>query len=164
MFYDLNGDGTKDKINFRCKKEGVDPILQINDKDFSNLIPKVYNNAKALAIVDVRNSDKYTEIAVIDGEDSNAAWFYRYNGLDLIPLQCNSTTYGDIPFLEKLFVDGIENIISDFDGMCWLDLMVTPGIYTMDEQEIQRYSLGVNSVVNRNLLRTYLPIQYCYTV
>lgn len=152
---DLNGDKSADLVTF--VQAGADGAakLYINGADYSNLLPTVNGGVVSMGFVDVVGSDGYTEIIAVDGDDTRSAWFYRYNGTDLIVLKSNGSEDGSIPFAQLLFFDGIENIISDKDGIMFTNPMICTSLYSLEGTEIKRYSLDPSNVKGTKVIASY---------
>ena len=168
-FFDLDGDDENDALAFIPTKVLADgtkevPALWINATNFNSVLATDMD-PYAVAVADIVSSDKYKEVIVLyNSEDGKCAGFYRYNGADVFQIKANNTENGMIYFNNNLFIDGVENIISDVDGLCFLDNMICTGIYSLENSEICRYMLNVSSnIEDREFIRSYdddLP--YCY--
>ena len=168
-FFDLDGDGEYDALAFipvKVLEDGTKeiPALWINAMNFNAVLSQDLD-PYAVAVVDIVATDKYKEIVVLyNGDDGKCAGFYRFNGADVFQIKANNTENGMIYFNKHLFVDGVENIISDIDGLCFLNNMICTGVYSLESSEICRYMLNVTSnVIDKEFIRSYdddLP--YCY--
>ena len=167
-FFDLDGDKENDALAFIPTKTLEDgtkeiPALWINGQCFNEILEKDMD-PYAIAVEDVVSGDKYVEMVVLyNSEDGKCAGFYRYNGADVFQIKANNTDTGMIYFNKNLFVDGIENIISDVDGLCFLDNMICTGIYSLESSEICRYMLKLSNITDKTFIRTHtddLPYSY----
>ena len=153
-FFDLDGDKENDALAFiptRTLEDGTKevPALWINGQCFNEVLEEDMD-PYAVAVEDIVSTDKYVEIVVLyNSEDGKCAGFYRYNGADVFQIKANNTDTGMIYFNKNLFVDGIENIISDVDGLCFLDNMICTGIYSLESTEICRYMLKLSNITDR---------------
>ncbi len=151
-FFDLDGDGENDALAFIPTKKLADgtkeiPALWINGMNFNSVL-KEDMDPYAVVVADVVSDDKYKEIIVLyNSEDGKCAGFYRFNGADVFQIKANNQDDGMIYFINNLFIDGVENIISDVDGFCFLDNMICTGIYSLENSEICRYMLDVLSKI-----------------
>ncbi len=141
---DLDGDGSAELISFTPSQNGQPAYLNINGSDFSNMLPTSKGGVISLAVVDTCSGDNLREIAAIEGDDIKSALFFRFVGQELSILKSNGSDDGTIEFIDKLFFDGIENIISDIDGICFTSPMVCTSLYSLEGNEIKRYSLRDN--------------------
>ena len=167
-FFDLDGDKENDALAFIPTKTLEDgtkeiPALWINSQCFNEILDKDMD-PYAIAVEDIVSGDKYVEIVVLyNSEDGKCAGFYRYNGADVFQIKANNTDTGMIYFNKNLFIDGIENIISDVDGLCFLDNMICTGIYSLESSEICRYMLKLSNITDKTFIRTHtddLPYNY----
>ena len=154
---DLNGDGSRELISFTPAGGDTRATLKINDMDYTNFLPDVNGGVVSIGFIDVCGGDSYTEIMAVDGDDERKALFFRYNGQELTVLKSNGSDDGTISFIDKLFFDGVENIISDVDGVCFTNPMVCTSMYSLEDTEIKRYSLrdDLIKVVSRQLQAEY---------
>lgn len=151
--YDLDGNRPDEIIDFVPSSDG-NAALGIGGNDFSELIKEHCPAPVAFGIVDVIKSDDYKEILIVDGSNPTlSAYFFRYEEDTLSLLELAQDNKKGIDFNEKLFFDGIDNIISDLDGLCFLDTMVCPGIYTLEQNEIKRYYFDCKN----SIAKTYAP-------
>lgn len=132
---DLNGDGTKDLLSF-AKASPVDGdelanLLVINGTDFSSVLQGM-DNISGIALVDIKHSDKTKELVILENSSPNYAWFFRYDGTNLVSLAKNGNAPCELPYVDKLFFDGKGNVFSDLDGVCFTDIMSIAGMYTME--------------------------------
>lgn len=167
-FFDLDGDKENDALAFIPTKTLEDgtkevPALWINGECFNDVFDKDMD-PYAIAVEDIVSTDKYVEMVVLyNSDDGKCAGFYRYNGADVFQIKANNTDTGMIYFNKNLFVDGIENIISDVDGLCFLDNMICTGIYSLESSEICRYMLKLSNITDKTFIRTHtddLPYSY----
>lgn len=149
LTYDLNGDGEGDVLDFKIQPEAVQKaILWIAGTDFSKILNDALDEPFAIGVVDINESDKFRELVFVESNDGKpTAHFFRYNGFDLFELHLAQDGVSGIEFNETLFFDGVENIISDLDGLCFLNTMVCPGIYSLEEDEIKRYYLDCKNAI-----------------
>jgi len=152
---DLNGDNSSDLITFVQANGNTSAMLYINGVDYSNLLSTVNGGVVSMGFVDICKGDGYTEIVAVDGDDTRSAWFFRYNGADVIVLKSNGSDDGSIPFTQKLFFDGIENIISDKDGVMFTNPMICTSLYSLEGTEIKRYSLDPKNIEGNKISAEY---------
>ena len=147
--FDISGDGVEDVINF-TQADTEKAKFSINGTDYSEIVNNFCTAPFAIGIVDVIEKDRFQEIMLVDSSGGIlTAYFFRYNGFDLFELKVAQEGVSGIDFNETLFFDGIENIISDLDGLCFLDTMVCPGIYSLEQDEIKRYYLDCKNSIDR---------------
>ena len=167
-FFDLDGDKEKDALAFIPTKTLEDgtkeiPALWINGKCFNEVLDTEMD-PYAIAVEDIVSQDKYVELVVLyNSDDGKCAGVYRYNGADVFQIKANNTDNGMIYFNNNLFVDGTENIISDVDGLCFLNNMICTGIYSLESSEICRYMLKLSNITDKTFIRTHtddLPYSY----
>ncbi len=167
-FFDLDGDEENDALAFIPEKTLEDgtkevPALWINGQCFNDVLDKDMV-PYAIAVEDIVSTDKYVEIVVLyNSDDGRCAGFYRYNGADVFQIKANNTDNGMIYFINNLFIDGIENIISDVDGLCFLDNMICTGIYSLESSDICRYMLKLSNIKDKTFIRIHtdnLPYNY----
>lgn len=152
---DLDGDGNEEMLSFTPKTDETPAYFSINGADYSAILPDSANGIRSMGFVNVCRKDVYTEIVAVDPSDVSSAYFFRYNGMDLAMLKSNSSQDGSIPFINKLFFDGVENIISDLDGLCFTSLMICPGIYSLEDSKINRYVLDTSNAPGLSVSVTY---------
>lgn len=157
LTYDLNGDGEGDVLDFKVQPEAVQKaILWIMGSDFSEILNEVCDAPFAIGVVDINESDNFKELIFVDSEDGiRTAHFFRYNGFDLFELDLAQDGVDGIDFHQTLFFDGVENIISDLDGLCFLNTMVCPGIYSLEEDVIKRYYLDCKNAIDMTFSPEY---------
>ena len=153
MQKDLNGDGNVDIISFTPATDSARATLKINNMDYTNFLPDADGGIVSIGFVDVCKSDSFCEIIAMDGDDKRKALFFRYNGQELITLKSNGSDDGTITFVEKMFFDGVENIISDISGVCFTNPMICTSMYSLEGTEIMYYSLrgDLQNVVSRQV-------------
>lgn len=146
--FDLNNDGEDESITFTQATDETPASLIINGNDFSAIMNEKCESPFGFGVVDVIESDRYKEIIIVNsGYATVSANFYRFNGFDLFELSQSRPELSGIEFNETLFFDGVENIVSDLDGLCFLDTMVCPGMYSLEEDVINRYSLDYKKTI-----------------
>ena len=147
--FDLNNDNQPETITFKTAASDKDSaVLIIDGTDYSELMNTWCDAPVAIGMMDIIEKDKFTEIMIVDSNGAvPTAHFFRYNGFDLFELPLSQEGRTGIEFNETLFFDGIENIISDLDGLCFLDTMVCPGIYSLEVDEIKRYYLDCKASI-----------------
>lgn len=168
-FFDLDGDGENDALAFIPVKTLADgtkeiPALWINGMCFNSVMSENME-PYAVVVADIVATDKYKEIVVLyNSKNGKCAGFYRYNGADVFQIKANNSENGMIYFTNNLFIDGVENIISDVDGLCFLNNMICTGIYSLESSEICRYMLNVSAnITDKEFIRSYdddLPYRY----
>ncbi len=153
--YDLNSDNTDDVISFTLNEDGTASLI-INNVDYTSVINEVCSSPYALGIVDVKASDKFKELIIVDGgQIGSTAFFFRYNGYDLFELQSKENNFKGIKYNENLFFDNVENIISDLEGLCFTSPMVCTGVYSLEDDTIMRYSLNHTSSFDSTITNTF---------
>ncbi len=166
--FDLDGNGENDLLAFIPLKKSADgttntPALWINGASFNSVLSTDLE-PYGVAVADIVGSDRYTEILVLyNSEDGRCAGVYRYNGSDVFQIKANNSADGMIYFQNKLFIDGAENIISDTDGLCFLDTMLCSGVYSLEDSDLIRYLWKTDSAVGRTFTRLYndnQPLSY----
>ena len=167
-FFDFDSDTNLDALAFipykKLDEKNIQvPALWINGVCYNQLLKEDYE-PYSVAVVDVVKDDKYKEIVVLyNSKEGKCAGFYRYNGADLFQIKANNSEDGMIFFNKNIFVDGIENVVSDLDGLCFLDSMICTGVYSLEEAELCRYMLKLTNIVEKNFIRTFtddLPYYY----
>lgn len=159
-YFDLDGNGETDALAFVPSKVLEDgsmntPALWIGGACFNSVLDST-KKPYAIAVEDVISGDSYKEIFVFyNSEDGKCAGVYRYNGVDVFQMKANNSDDGMIYFNDNLFVDGEENIISDVDGMCFLDNMICTGVYSLEGSDICRYLWRPDISVGRTYTREY---------
>ena len=149
----LDKNSTPEIIDFIPSSEG-DAALGIAGNDFTKIMNEYCPEPVAFGIVDIDRGDDYQEVLVVDSSGANlGAYFFRYEDDTFTPLKLAQKGKSCIEFNEKLFFDGEENIISDLDGLCFLDTMVCPGIYSLENGEIKRYYFDCK----KSIEQTYEP-------
>lgn len=148
---DIDGDGSVELVSFTTPTDESPASLIINDVSFSNFLPSDNGGVTAIGFIDGCSNDNTREIVAMDGDDIRNAWFFRYNGKELISLKSNGSEDGSIPFTERLFFDGIENIISDRDGICFTNPMICTSLYSIEGTEIKRYSLDPKNIETKQV-------------
>ncbi len=144
---DLDGDKAEELVSFVPTTNGNPAVLYINGVDYSNIMSTVNGGVTSIGFVDVVAKDNTVEIVAVDGDDQRSAWFFRYvTGSGVTTLKSNGSDDGSIPFTDKLFFDGIENIISDRDGIMFTNPMICTSLYSLEGSEIKRYSLNPKNV------------------
>lgn len=149
LMFDFNNDNIPEPITFLTAASDTESaFLMIDGVDYSELMNSCCDAPIAIGMMDIIESDKFTEIMIVDSNGAvPTAHFFRYNGFDLFELPLSQEGRTGIEFNETLFFDGIENIISDLDGLCFLDTMVCPGIYSLEVDEIKRYYLDCKASI-----------------
>ncbi len=160
---DLDGDGSVEVVSFTPPADAAPASLMINDVSYSNFLPAENGGVTSIGFIDGCEKDGLREIVAIDGDDTRNAWFFRYNGTELIALRSNGSDDGSIPFTHKLFFDGIENIISDRDGICFTSPMICTSLYSIEGTEIKRYSLQPENIEKKQV-RAEFDDQMTYNV
>ncbi len=162
-YFDLNRDGENDTIGFVPSNAYSYGGLWINSEDEATVLNK---NLKpyGIGIVDFVKNDSYKEIVIFySSDEGKCVGIYRYNGTDLFQIKANNRTDGLIYFHNQLFMDGCENLISDKDGLCFLNDMICSGVYSLEDGAFSRYSWIPDNVLGKKYTRTFndnLPFSY----
>lgn len=156
QYFDLEGDGVKDTIGFIPTTETTYAGLWLNGNDVSEVLDRNMD-AYAIGVVDFGADDVYKEIAVLyNTEDGKCLGVYRYNGTDLFHVKSNNSDDGMIYYNGKIFVDNCNNIVSDVDGLCFLNDILCTGMYSLEDGGLVRYTWkSLDSAVDISYLRTY---------
>lgn len=167
-FFDLDGDEENDTIGFipsSIREDGTvsKAAVWIKGAEFTNVLNSDLN-AYAIGVADINEKDKYKELVVLyNTDDGKCAGFYRFNGSDLFQLKANNSDNGMVYFHSKLFVDGCENVISDEDGLCFLNDMICTGVYSLEDGALTRYLWNPDNTVGKTYKRIYqdnIPLSY----
>ncbi len=154
---DLDGDGVGETIEFTGARDLstiTEPVLKINDIDYTANLGSL-TSVYSMAIVDLDVNDDKKEIVISENGDTLTARFYRYNNGILTTL-ADEGTASTISYASKLMVSGTGYLISDLTGTCFVDIMVTGGVYKLEEQNVTLYRMrSIESIFGRNLYRTY---------
>ena len=95
------------------------------------------------------------EIIVSENGDTLTAHFYRYeNGI--LKVLTNNNVPSTVTYASKLLLSGTGYIISDLTGTCFVDIMVTGGVYKLDSASVTLYRMrSIENIYGRNLYNTY---------
>ena len=154
---DLDNDGVPEKIEFSSTQDMssiTTPVLKINDVDYTAGLGTL-TSAYSMAVVDLDVNDTTKEIVVSENGDTLTARFYRYeNGI--LKVLTDNNVPSTVTYASKLLVSGTGYIISDLTGTCFVDIMVTGGVYKLDSASVTLYRMRtIESIFGRNLYKTY---------
>ena len=154
---DLDNDGTPETVSFSSTQDMsavTTPVLSINGIDYTAGLGSL-TSAYSIAVVDIDGSDSTKEIVVSENGDTLTAHFYRYeNGI--LKVLSDGSTPSVISYASKLLFSGTGYIISDLAGTCFVDIMVTGGVYRLEDQSVELYRMrSIESIYGRNLYRVY---------
>lgn len=154
---DLDNDGTPEKIEFSSTQDMASittPVLKINDVDYTAGLGTL-TSAYSMAVVDIDGNDATKEIIVSENGDTLTAHFYRYeNGI--LKVLTNNNVPSTVTYASKLLLSGTGYIISDLTGTCFVDIMVTGGVYKLDSASVTLYRMrSIENIYGRNLYNTY---------
>lgn len=154
---DLDNDGTPETIEFNGTQDmsaAAQSVLSINGTDYTAGLGSL-TSAYSIAVVDIDKNDSTKEIVVSENGDTLTAHFYRYeNGILKVITDGNSPAL--ISYASKLFLNEGSYIIPDLIGTCFVDIMVTGGIYKYDGSQIQLHRMSsIKGIFGRNLYKTY---------
>lgn len=167
-YFDLDGDEESDILGFipaSVREDGTKSkaAIWIKGAEFTSVLNGELD-AYALGVVDIDAKDKYKELVVLyNTDDGKCAGFYRFNGSDLFQLKANNTDDGMVYFHSRLFTDGCENVISDEDGLCFLNDMICTGVYSLEDGALTRYLWKPDNVIGKTYKRIYqdnIPLSY----
>lgn len=154
---DADGDGSDDTVSFTSTLDtssAETPLLMINGDDFSNqlrFLPSIYS----FALIDLDKTDNTREIVITANGDCLSAYFFRYDGKSLVPIM-NKESRACVQYVSKLFFDELSYVVSDYEGFCWTDIMLTGSIYRyIDGSIVQYYVNNASRMLPRKLVHTY---------
>lgn len=154
---DILGTGTTDNVTFTCTLDTSteqSPLLVINGTDYSSAL-KFMRSTYAFAVVDIDKSDSTKEIVVVENGDTLTAWFFRYDGQSLIAINSGDKR-ASIKFLSRLFFDQKSYMLSDLEGVCFTDIMLTGSAYQLENNVITQYRVSnAKEIIPRKLVHTY---------
>ena len=164
---DVNGTGDTDNVTFTCTLDASTeqaPLLLINGTDFSQTI-SFLRSTYAFAVVDIDKSDSQKEIVIVENGETLTAWFFKYDGEKLIPLKNKNGERMSIKFASRLFFDQKSYMLSDLEGLCFTDIMLTGSAYQLENDVITQYRvLNAGKIIPRKLVHTYNDnMVYYYT-
>ena len=170
---DLDGDGIPENITFNTADESTlnsTQVFIVDGMDYTAGLGSI-TSAYSIAVVDLCETDGTKEIVMTENGDVMTAHFYHYNSGILTPIT-NGSSSAVITYAQRLLISGKGTetnqrngvncgyIISDLTGTCFIDVMVTGGIY-MYSEENGRYVISLNNmkdistIYGRNLYKTY---------
>ncbi len=154
---DLDNDGVPETIEFASSLDMTSvtsPVLTIDGIDYTAGLGDL-TSAYSLAVVDIDRNDSTKELIVSENGDTLTAHFYRYeNGI--LKVLAEDNVPSEISYASKLLLSGTGYIISDLSGTCFVDIMVTGGVYKLEEQSVALYRMrSIESIYGRNLYRVY---------
>ena len=130
------------------------PLLIINGTDYTDLI-RFMGSTYAFAVVDIDKSDSAKEIIIVENGDTLTAWFFRYDGQSLTPINSGGGQ-AKIKFASRLFFDQKSYILSDLEGICFTDIMLTGSAYQLENNVITQYRVSnAGKIIPRKLVHTY---------
>ncbi|MDD6763794.1 MAG: copper amine oxidase N-terminal domain-containing protein [Clostridiales bacterium] len=166
---DLDSDGKPEKVEFNSTQDTsalAAPVLKINNLDYTASLGTL-TSAYSIAVVDLAEEDNTTEIIVSENGDTLTAHFYRYENGILIPIT-DGTNPSTVTYASKLLISGKGTdsdrssgkkngyILSDLTGTCFVDIMVTRGIYTYENSILTLNRItSISSIYERNLYKIY---------
>lgn len=154
---DLDNDGTAETITFAPAQDmtvRAEPVLTINGMDYSSGLGAL-TSAYSMAVIDIDKNDGTKEIVVSENGDTLTAHFYRYSN-GILSVLSEDNVPSAVSYASKLLFSGTGYIISDLAGTCFVDIMVTGGVYRLEEQSVELYRMrSIESIYGRNLYRTY---------
>ena len=154
---DVNGDGSLDDITFTRSLDVANeksPLIIINGRDYSHVL-KFMKSTYAIAVVDIDKTDSARELMIVEGGDNLTAWFFRFDGNNLFPIT-NGNGNASIKFVSKLFFDERSYILSDLEGMCCMDIMITGSAYQLEDNVITQYRVSnASKIIPRKFVRKY---------
>ena len=132
----------------------VNPLLTIDGADYSSLLRSM-RGTHAVAVIDIDKNDSSKEIVVVETGDTLTAWFFSYNGETLAPIM-RGNSQAKITFASKLFFDERSYILSDLEGLCFTDIMLTGSAYQLENNVITQYRVSnAEKMIPRTLVHTY---------
>lgn len=154
---DLDNDGVPETIEFASSLDMTSvtsPVLTIDGIDYTAGLGDL-TSAYSLAVVDIDRNDSTKELVVSENGDTLTAHFYRYeNGI--LKVLAEDNVPSEISYASKLLLSGTGYIISDLSGTCFVDIMVTGGVYKLEDQSVALYRMrSIESIYGRNLYRVY---------
>jgi hypothetical protein len=151
------GTGTTDNVTFtRTLDTSTEqsPLLVINGTDYSSAL-KFMSSTYAFAVVDIDKSDSTKEIVVVENGDTLTAWFFHYDGQSLIAINSGDKR-ASIKFASRLFFDQKSYMLSDLEGVCFTDIMLTGSAYQLENNVITQYRVSnAKEIIPRKLVHTY---------
>lgn len=130
------------------------PLLIINGTDYTDSI-RFMGSTYAFAVVDIDKSDSAKEIIIVENGDTLTAWFFRYDGQSLTPINSGGGQ-AKIKFASRLFFDQKSYILSDLEGICFTDIMLTGSAYQLENNVITQYRVSnAGKIIPRKLVHTY---------
>ena len=154
---DLDNDGTPETIEFNSAQDMSAisaPVLTIDGIDYMAGLGTL-TSAYSMAVVDIDRNDAYKEIIISENGDTLNARFYRYeNGI--LKVISGSSSPMTVSYASKLLLSGTGYIISDLTGTCYVDIMVTGGVYKLEDTQLTLFRMrSIESIYGRNLYRVY---------
>ena len=132
----------------------VNPLLTIDGVDYSDALRSM-RGTYALAVVDIDRNDTTKEIVVVETGDTLTAWFFSYDGEKLTPIT-KGGSQAKIVFASKLFFDQRSYMLSDLEGLCFTDIMLTGSAYQLENNVITQYRVSnAEKMIPRTLVHTY---------
>lgn len=154
---DLDGDGNAETIDFTSSEDFsmiTSPVLKINDIDYTASLGSL-TSVYSMAVVDLDDKDDTKEIVISENGNTLTARFYRYKNGILTAL-ADENGPSTISYASDLMVSGTGYLISDLTGVCFVDIMVTGGVYKLETDNVTLYRMrSIESIFGRNLYKTY---------
>ncbi len=166
---DLDSDGKPETVEFNSTQDTsalAAPVLKINGLDYTASLGTL-TSAYSVAVVDLAEEDNTKEIVVSENGDTLTAHFYRYENGILIPVT-DGKNPSTVTYASKLLISGKGTdsdrsggkkngyIISDLTGTCFVDIMVTRGIYIYENSTLALNRItSIASIFERNLYKVY---------
>lgn len=130
------------------------PLLIINGQDYSDSL-KFMRSTYALAVIDIDKNDALKELIVVENGDTLTAWFFRYDGQSLVRINSGNSP-AKIKFASRLFFDQKSYMLSDLEGVCFTDIMLTGSAYQLENGIITQYRVSnAGKIIPRKLVHTY---------
>ncbi|MGN0180901.1 MAG: copper amine oxidase N-terminal domain-containing protein [Candidatus Ornithomonoglobus sp.] len=166
---DLDNDGKPESVEFNSTQDTSvleAPVLKINGLDYTVSLGTL-TSAYSIAVVDLAEEDNTKEIIVSENGDTLTAHFYRYENGILMPIT-DGKNPSTVTYASKLLISGKGTdsdrssekkngyIISDLTGTCFVDIMVTRGIYMYENSTLTLNRItSIASIYERNLYKIY---------
>lgn len=176
---DLDNDGEDESIEFVPTDDlesRTAPILTINGIDFTGDLGSI-TSAYSIAVADLAEGDGEKEIVLTENGDVLTAHFYHYsNGIfTRIPVMYDGKAV-EFHYTGNMFISGkgrnngaddstLGYMLSDLNGACFTDIMVTGGVYVYQNSEITlRRMTDLSPIYYRNLYNSYNDIMLYHVI
>lgn len=161
---DLDNDGKPEELEFNTAEDFsvlAKPVLSINGMNYTYGLTSI-SNAYSMAVVDLDVNDNTKEIVITENGDVRNAYFYHYDNGILKPIKNSDGTPVTISYASQLFISGENLIINDISGACFVDIMVTGGVYQyVGDEDLNKCNIvlrpmsSIEAIFGRNLYNTY---------